>query len=447
MSATAAIAKRATTGTRRPQPDRSAFGFWAIAYAFLVVLAYNAVPAPLYGLYQQRDGFSSFAVTVIFAAYAIGVVVSLFTVGHLSDWHGRRRLFAPALLTCMASAVVFLLWRDLPGLIVGRVLGGIGVGAVTATATAWLAELHTSARPGRSMRRSQVVSTAANLGGIGLGPLVSGALAQWVRSPLTVPYLVSLAALALALIFVIASPETRERPDPVPGYRPQRVSVPSHAVARYVASGFGAAIAFAVFGLFTSLAPAFLAGTLHHTSHALAGATAFSVFAAAVVTQTAIATRPTRQVVAGGIAGMVAGLAVLVIAVWLSPPSLALFLVGGVITGGGAGALFKGVAGTVAEIASPERRAEALAGMFLAGYLGLSAPVLGLGVMTQHLTARTSLTIFAAVLAAVMLLAAPRLLAGEDREQRKGPGDPGPFARLGRSRVRARTLPINRSRC
>ena len=151
------------------------------------MLAYNAVPAPLYGIYQQRDGFSSFTITVIFAAYAVGVVISLFTVGHLSDWHGRRRLFAPALVLCMLSAVVFLLWRDLPGLILGRVLGGIAVGAVTATATAWLSELHAAARPDASAKRAQVVSTAANLGGIGFGPLVAGALAEWVGAPLTVP--------------------------------------------------------------------------------------------------------------------------------------------------------------------------------------------------------------------------------------------------------------------
>jgi MFS family permease len=388
-------------------------GFWAIAYAFLIVLAYNAVPAPLYGIYQQRDGFSSFAITVIFAAYAVGVVISLFTVGHLSDWHGRRRLFAPALALCMLSAVVFLLWRDLPGLILGRVLGGIGVGAVTATATAWLSELDSTARPDASAKRAQIVSNAANLGGIGFGPLVAGALAEWVGAPLTVPYVVSLVALAVALVAVTLSPETRERPDPFPSYRPQRVSVPRDAVARYFAGGIGAAISFAVFGLFTSLAPSFLAGTLHHPSHALAGATAFAVFAAAVVAvvaQTAIAGRSTRSAIAGGIATMVLGLAVLVVAVFLPSPSLALFLLGGVITGAGAGALFKGVVTSVAEIAPPERRAEALAGMFLAGYIGLSVPVLGLGVMTQYLSARVSLVIFTGVLALAILAATPRLL-------------------------------------
>jgi MFS family permease len=403
---TAPVSTRTVSRSRA----RHSIGFWAIAYAFLIVLAYNAVPAPLYGIYQQRDGFSSFTITVIFAAYAVGVVISLFTVGHLSDWHGRRRLFVPALALCMLSAVVFLLWRDLPGLILGRVLGGIAVGAATATATAWLSELHSAARPDASAKRAQIVSTAANLGGIGFGPLVAGALAEWVSGPLTVPYIVSLVALAVALIAVVLSPETRERPDPFPSYRPQRVSVPRHAVARYFAGGIGAAIAFAVFGLFTSLAPSFLAGTLHHRSYALAGATAFAVFAAAVVSQLALAGRSTRSAIAVGIATTPLGMAVLVVAVFLPSPSLALFEIGGVISGAGAGALFKGVVTSVAEIATPESRAEALAGMFLAGYIGLSVPVLGLGVMTQYLSARVSLVIFTGVLAAAMAVAAPRLL-------------------------------------
>jgi MFS family permease len=390
---------------------RHGVGFWAIAFAFLTVLAYNAVPAPLYGIYQQRDGFSSFMITVIFASYAVGVVISLFCFGHLSDWHGRRRLFVPSLITCMVSAAVFLTWRSLPGLIVGRFIGGLGVGMVTATATAWIAELHRGAHPDTSVRRAQVVSTTANLGGIGTGPLVAGILAQWVKSPLTVPFVVSLAAMGVALIFVLTSPETREPLVPRPAWRPQRVSVPANAVSRYIAGGIGAGISFAVFGLFTSLAPTFLAGSLHHSSLALAGATAFAVFAAAVVSQALITTESTRPIIAFGITVMVTGMVVLVVSVWLSSPSLVMFLAGGLITGAGAGALFKGVVAMVAAIAPSERRAEALAGMFLAGYIGLSMPVVALGVMTQYLSPRLSLLIFTAVLATGVVLATPRLLA------------------------------------
>ena len=80
------------------------------------------------------------------------------------------------------------------------------------------------------------------------------------------------------------------------------------------------------------------------------------------------------------------------------------------ITGAGIGALFTGVVTSVAEIATPESRAEALAGVFLAAYIGLSLPVLGLGAMTLYLSARVSLVIFAGVLAAVILAATPRLL-------------------------------------
>lgn len=405
-----------TTSAIRPSA-RHGFGFWAIAFAFLTVVGYNALPAPLYGLYQQRDGFSSFTLTVIFAAYAIGVVISLFCVGHLSDWHGRRRLFVPSLITCMVSAGVFLAWRALPGLIIGRLLGGLAVGMVTATATAWIAELHRTARPDAPVRRAQVVSTAANLGGIGTGPLVAGILAQWVGSPLTVPFAVALVAMAVALLCVLASPETRERAVPLPTWRPQRVAVPEHAVSRYVASGIGAGVAFGVFGLFTSLAPAFLAGPLHHRSLALAGATAFAVFGSAVVCQTLIRTDSPRPLIAYGILTMIIGLTVLVVSVWLPAPSLAMFLAGGVITGAGAGALFKGVVGMVAQDAPTDRRAEALAGMFLAGYIGLSVPVLALGVMTQYLSPRLSLLIFSAALALGVTLVTPRLLLGSSAQQ------------------------------
>jgi MFS family permease len=393
---------------------RHGLGFWAIAYAYLAVMAFSAVPSPLFAIYRQQEGFSALTITFVYAVFAIGVVVSLFLVGHLSDWHGRRRILAPAVLLSLVSGIVLATSTALPDLIVARVLNGLSVGAVTATATAWLAELHAGHRPTASNRRAQVVATAANLGGIGFGPLVAGFLAQYVGHPLVVPYAVFIAALAVAIVAIALTPETRQLAGPRPRYRPQRVAVPDGARQRYFASALAVLIAFAAFGVFSALAGTFLAGTLHHPSRALAGATVFAVFAAGVVAQSGSAEWSLRRLLAVGMTTMLSGLSLVVIAAWLSTPSLALFVAGGALTGAGAGALFKGALGTVVAIAPEDGRAEALAGLFLGGYIGLAVPIIGVGVSLQFTTPRVALLGFAIALATMTAIAA-RTLFAEDR--------------------------------
>jgi MFS family permease len=396
-------------------PARHRFGFWAVAIAFTMALGFTTVPAPLWSLFQQRDHFSSFTVTVVFAVYALGVALSLFLAGHLSDWHGRRRLMVPALILNLISGVLFLVWPALPGLLLARVLSGFGIGAVTATATAWLAELHAGDRPDAGTRRAEVVGVAANLGGLGLGALVSGALAEWLGAPLIVPFAVFIAAQLVGLGLVLASPETRTPADPRPAYRPQRISVPVQARGRYFAAAGAAVITFAAFGLLTSLAPSFVAGTLHHPSHALAGAISGAVFFAAVAAQTAAASHTTDQQLSAGIPALIFGMAMLTLAVWLPSPSLAMFLTGVIVVGGGAGLMFRGAIGAVSSLATEANRAEALAGLFLAAYLGLSVPVIGLGVAIQYLSPRVSLLLFSLVLGIGILIATPALLGRRPR--------------------------------
>src|ERR1700736_2293990 len=194
--------------------------FWVVALAFLFNMAFSAVPTPLYVLYQQRDHFSQIMVTIVYAVYAIGVVASLFLAGHISDWVGRRKVLALAVLVNVVSAVLFILFPSLPGLIVARIVSGISVGLATATATAYLAELHDRARPADSNRRAQVVAAASNLGGIGVGPLIAGMLAAFAPAPLRLPYLVFGLLLAGLALLVAISPETAARQVPRPHWRP-----------------------------------------------------------------------------------------------------------------------------------------------------------------------------------------------------------------------------------
>ena len=121
-------------GVRRRR--HHSFGFWVVAAAFLVNMGFSAVPTPLYVLYQRRDHFSTITLTVVFAAYAVGVIASLFFGGHLSDWIGRKRMLVPALLVNVLSGLIFILAPSLPGLLTARIVSGVSVGLTTATATA-----------------------------------------------------------------------------------------------------------------------------------------------------------------------------------------------------------------------------------------------------------------------------------------------------------------------
>jgi MFS family permease len=389
------------------------FGFWAVAFTFLTLAAFTTVPSPLYGLYQARDGFSEFMLTVIFAAYAVGVIGALALAGHLSDWHGRRRLLIPAAAVTVASAVVFLLWKSVPGLLVARVLTGISIGLAQSTATAYLAELHARHRPEASGTRAQVTATTVNMGGLGVGALVAGLLAQWVGDPLTVAYVVFLIAALVALAAVALSPETREPVRPRPRYRPQRASVPAETRGEYYAAALSALIVFATVGLFAGLAGLFLVVTLHHPSHALLGVTLFAVFSAGVAAQLATLRWSLRRVLGTGMALMVLGLAAVVTAVWLPSPSLALFIIGGAVSGAGGGAIFKGAVGTVIRISPPETRAEALAGTYLAAFVGLSVPIVGAGVaLAEGVSPRVTLLAFAIAVAIGIVASAIKLLPG-----------------------------------
>lgn len=412
MSAPTSLAGRRQDIAAASGPSRSASrhrrGFWLVGFAFLVTMAFSAVPAPLYVLYAARDSFGPLMITVIFAAYAVGVIASLFLAGHLSDRLGRRRMAVIAVSVNVASGVIFLVWPTVAGLLVARFVSGISVGMLTATATAFLSELDAAGRGGMSRRRAEIIATAANLGGIGFGPLVSGFLAQYAGAPLVVPYLVFEALMlggVLALAFV---PETVARPATRSRYRPQRVSVPAEHRPAFYAASAAAAAEFALFGLFTSLSPGFIAGTLHDPSHALAGAATFAVFGAGALAQIVVSRAPLRRQLASGLLALVLGLALITAAFWLA--SLALLLIGGIVAGGGAGAAFKGSVSTVLGMARPEARGEALAGLFLAAYVGLAVPVLALGLATQLLSARVAVLGFAVLLVGVVAVVSRRLL-------------------------------------
>jgi hypothetical protein len=350
-------------------------GFWVVGFAFLIVMAFATLPSPLYGLYRERDGLSAFTITVVYAIFAAGTIAALLAVPAIARRIGRRGVMLAAVATMMGAALLLAAWKALPGLLVGRFITGIAVGLVAGTATTYLIELYLRRAPSGSPIRPRNIGTAINVGALGIGPLVAGCLAAWVRDPLTVPYLLWIALGAVALVGLATAPETGAPAASAPAEKqtgPQpRIPVPA---------GTATMAAFSANGLFAGLSGLLLAVTFHHPSHALAGLTLFIVFSAGVVSQFATARLRASLVLALGTVSMLVGLVLLVTAVRLSSPSLALFLIGGAFIGAGAGAVFKGTTGIVLQAAAAEDRLAITSQLLIALFVGISIPVIGAGI-------------------------------------------------------------------
>jgi MFS family permease len=308
--------------------------------------------------------------------YAVGVLIALLGAGRSSDQVGRRPVLAAAILLSIASAVTFILAPSVGWLFLGRVLSGLSAGLMTGTATAALTE---TARPG-SGRHASLVATTANMGGLGLGPLLAGLLAQYAPQPTVLPFVVQLGLVAIAGLGLFVVPETVTERSAL-SLKFRGLGIPEAGKAEFIAAGIAGFAAFSLLGLFSSLVPTFLSGVLHDTNHAVAGAVVFLAFAVAACTQLAGSRLPSRPVMLAGLAVFLAALALIVAG--LSAASMPLFLGGTVVSGVAVGAVFMGSLATANRVAPAETRGQVISTFFVFAYVGLTVPVIAVGFGSQ----------------------------------------------------------------
>ncbi|MFE4170446.1 MFS transporter [Streptomyces sp. NPDC056909] len=368
-------------GTRR-------LGSPAAVAVFAIGMAGTTLPTPLYGLYREQLGFSELLVTVVFAVYAIGVISALLVAGDYSDEAGRRPVLLTALALSAASALCFLLEGGLPLLFTGRLLSGLAAGLLSGTATATVLEL---AAPGHEARAG-FAATAANMGGLGCGPLLSGLLAQYAPWPLRLPFLTHLALVAVACVLTLFLRETVPHPVRWPRLRPQGLTVPPEVRGVFAPSSLAAFAGFALMGLFTAVTPAFLSQTLGEHNLAVSGAVVFSLFLASTVGQALLTRVGVRRALPGGCLVLVIGL--LLVGASLAAESLPLLVLGALCGGLGQGLAFRAGVAAVSGAAPPEHRGGTISAFFVVAYLGISLPVVGVGALTLWLGLKNAGLVF-----------------------------------------------------
>jgi len=350
--------------------------FFAMAVVFAVGMMGTTLPTPLYPVYQQRLGMDDFQVAVVFATYAFGVLGALVLTGPWSDQLGRRPMLAGGLLLSGASSLLFLCGGHLWLLLLGRGLSGVSAGLLTATATVAIIEL----APARRKAQAAVLAAAANMGGLGLGPLLAGVLSQYLPWPMRLPYLAHLGMLAVAAGLLSGCPETVKPPSPsLRRLHRQTLRLPADARRAFLPAAVSCFAGFALLGLLTSLEPAIVSKVLGITSRALIGALVFLVFAASLCGQIL-----QRRVAAGARLPVSCGMLILgagLLAGSMAFNSGGLLVVGAVAAGLGQGGIFAASILAVTAASPAAERASVTSLLFIVVYLAVALPVLGLGLV------------------------------------------------------------------
>jgi MFS family permease len=386
-------------------------GFWLVAVVFATPMAFALVPTPLWNLYREQQGFSTLTVTFAFSVYAIGVLGSLLFGGQASDIVGRRPVIGAAIVLELVSATIFSASANLIPVLVARFVCGVGIGLVTASAGAYLVDLDSRARPDSDRTRANVVSTAATMGGFAAGAISAGLVVQTAPAPLRTPYLLYILFLLAAGAALATAPQQSIPRGSRQRWRPQTIRIPSEGRPAFIAAVTTLLAVNSLFGTVTVLAPSMLSDVLGQSSPLVAGSVVGAMFLSSATAQILLARLTVRTQIAAGWTMFVAGMTALVIG--LSSGMLGAFVIGAALGGAGGGILFKAAIAIGATLGDPKRRGETMAGLYVAFYLGITFPVVGMGALALTMSLQQSLLIFAlASIAAVSGGAVGLLQAG-----------------------------------
>ncbi|MBD1550771.1 MFS transporter [Pseudomonas typographi] len=379
-----------TTGSRRD--------FLLAAFVFAVAMVGTTLPTPLYVFYQQTLGFGPTWLTLIFSIYAAGVIAALLVVGSWSDQLGRRPMLAAGLLMGAASAAVFLFAHSIPALLVGRLFSGFSAGIMAGTATVAVIE----AAPAIWREHATLMATAANMLGLGLGPLLAGFTAQYLPWPLHLVFWLHLALLALALLAIAACRETAPRPAR-PRLQVQHPAIPAAVRPWFIPASIGGLAGFSVAGVFTSLVPSLVNQVMGVHNALVVGAAIALFFVASVFGQAVLKWLPAAQHMAAGCGGLCLGMLALGLAIALG--LMPLLLLAAVLAGAGQGMVFRAGMAAVARATPPAQKAAVTSALFVVFYFSMSLPVIALGLSIPRFGLSHTGEVFSALVALIALLA------------------------------------------
>ena len=373
---------------------------WQRAGLLVFAVAWGANHfVPLLQVYRARLGLDATAPALLFGMYALGLVPGLLLAGPVSDRRGRRAVVLPSACVALgASAVLGAGGGSYPALLLGRLVYGLGAGAVMSAGAAWLVELSRDAG-GVGARRATIALSA----GFGLGPLASGFIAQYAPAPLVLPYAIHAALLGAVLAIAW---RTEDAGGASSGGRLLRIDLDRAGWRGFVRGVLPMApFVYGFPAIVLAALPGMLAGALGGAAIAVTGVVAAMTLGTGVVVQPITRRFEPTRAARLGLAVGAAGIAIAALAV-ASHASALLFVVAPVL-GGAYGVAMTGGFQLVQRLARPDARGGITGLYYVLCYVGFVAPYL-LALATRAVAPEIALGATAAVtLAAAVALRRP----------------------------------------
>jgi predicted MFS family arabinose efflux permease len=345
-----------------------------LASVIVALLASSAAPTPLYAIYEARWHFTPITTTVVFGVYAIAVLVSLLTLGKLSDHVGRRPVLLTAIAVHATSLVIFATATGVPALLSARVVQGLSTGAALGAIGAAMLDM------------DRELGTFANSVAPGMGTasgvILSALAVRFLPDPTHLIYLALIGVLALQAAAIAAMRETASRaPGALASLRPE-ITLPRALRAPVLTAVPVLFAVWALAGLYAALGPALVYSLTGASDVVLGGLSLFVLAASAVVMIIVLRRASARTVMLFGILALIAGVAVTVVAVSLrSAPA---FFAGSAIAGAGFGSGFQGSIRMTVPLAAAHERAGLVSLLYVVSYLGLGVPAVLAGFGVVH---------------------------------------------------------------
>lgn len=374
--------------------------FWLMGGLLGTLMAAAGAPSPLYDVYQQAWGFSATTLTVVFAVYAIALLVAFLVLGRLSDHVGRRPVIIVALLIEIAAMACFLAANSVAMLYTARILQGIATGAATGAISASLIELH----PPGNIQRASLVNSSAPTMGLAIGALGASLLVQYAPAPFRFVYWILLVAFALGIVATAGIKEPGQRRDGALASLKPNAGVPRGARPAFVAALPCLIACWALGGFYLALAPAVAVTMVNSTNAVIGGSVIFLLTGIGGISTLLFHKSSPRAAMITGCLLLTAGVGGTVGSIAASSVT-GLFL-GTAVAGVGFGVAFLGVFRTLSALAPPEGRAGLITSIYIVSYLAFSLPVIAAGIAATHAGLHDTALVYGAAVAVLALLAA-----------------------------------------